>query len=147
MKKIHLLENKLNEGIEYCKQNNIKYLPFYFPNMLSGRDSSYNTGIEIETQKKYCCIKMGNLHYLYYLEDKPHKVWRNTGVYEEYDAVKDGLGLQFIDGYTLQTSTNEHATQSYYITKKYEITEDEYVKRTTALENYPYEYYQVRRRF
>ena len=140
-----LREEKFNKGIDFCKNNNLKYFPFYFPNTLSGREKDFCTGIEVESGKKYCCFKRVDEYILLYLEDKPHTYWQERGGYlKEYDAIHDEEGLSFKDGYSVNTRREKNKRNTWYLTKKIYITEKDYLERTTELSDYPYEYYVMR---
>lgn len=140
VRKQNEIEKMKNNGIKYCKINDIKYFPFYFPNNLIGREFSYNTGIEVETGKKYCCLKWGsNKYYLLYLEDQPHYYrHERKGIISLYDAQHDKEGSSFIEEYDSNIRKERGKRDSWYSTKRIFISEEEYKKRITPIEGYPY---------
>lgn len=139
------ISQKYEQGLEYCKQHEIKYFPFYFPNSINERDGWANTGVEVQTNKKYCCLKRNDEYILLYLEKDTHQVWDETpGLYREYDAIHDKNELAFIDGYNLNTSKDKKGSKQWYLTKEYKISEEEYFARITPLANYPYEFYKLK---
>lgn len=138
-------EMKYKNGIEYCKNNNINYYPFYFPNSLIGKNSDFNTGLEINTNKKYCCIKINNQYILLYLEDNPHYYYQErNGYLMEYDAVHDKEGFLLDDNYCLNKRKEKGKEETWYVTKKILISKEEYLERTTELKEFPYEYYKLK---
>ena len=162
-KKCKIRENenaKLMAGIKYCKENGIKYFPYYFPNSLSRRKCWDNTGIEVETGKKYCCYEYGGEYKwrnnklelipnyrLIYLEDNPHRAWHERGgLFFEYDAIHTGEGskIENLKDFSTEKSNNADGKDSFYYTKVYNISAEEAKLRTTELEKFPYNYYTLR---
>ena len=151
-------ERRLKEAIEYCKEHNIKYLPYYFPVNIPRHDVLC-TGIEIETGKKYLCDRyMNELFSLIYLEDEPHSYSCEYGKFKEYDAIHDGTkemkrvwdkALSNNEDYmSIQNVRECHsrdikALQSTYYTKKYMITREEYKERLSEVEEFPFEPYKL----
>lgn len=155
-------QERFEKALEYCKENNIKYLKWYFPINNIPRDKPDCTGIEVKTGKKYACLKsrFGD-HALIYLENLPHDVHSEYGMRKEFDAVHNGTEqdyknfrkalkngnieeankykvLHYLHG--AEISTNEY----WYYTKEHQITKEEYDKRLTELEEYPIKFYKWR---
>lgn len=155
-------QERFEKALEYCKENNIKYLQWYFPINNISRDRPDCTGIEVETRKKYACLKSsyGN-HSLIYLENLPHDVHSEYGMRKEFDAVHNGTeqddknfmkalkngNIEEANKYKVlhclhgaEISTNEY----WYYTKVHQITKEEYDERLTELEEYPIKIYKWR---
>ena len=141
-------EAKLKEAIQYCKDNNIKYLPWYFPVNIP-RDNPFCTGIEIDTGKKYI-IKgkhIDNQYIMLYLEDNPHRFHCEYGSFKEYDAVHDGTAEMHKNDYwsaleyVHRSDLNEHNTK--YFTRCYIISKEEKEERLKIVERYPFDPYKI----
>ena len=148
-------EEKLIKALKECKVNNIKYLPWYFPNEIQMRDKPFCTGIEVDTGKKYCCIEWvtktnsdgtngEQLYKLIYLEDKPHQALTAYGTVKIYDAIHDCLSESEFDNkctYSREKHTgtlNRGNKNSWYYTKTRIISQKEGEARRTPLDDYPY---------
>lgn len=148
-------ETNFEEAIKYCRDNNIEYLPWYYPNSIFGRTPGC-TGIEVKTGKKYICtpgfedrdeidwtIKI-NKYYLIYLENKPHDRYSEYGSFREYDGIHDGSKELKSQNFRLCSEEKHYGKgkdKNYtYYTRRYIISEEEYHKRTTPLEKYPYDF-------
>lgn len=152
-------QERFEEALEYCKEHNIKYLQWYFPINNISRDRPDCTGIEVETGKKYACLRDGyNNHTLIYLENEPHYVHSEYGMRREFDAVHNGSEQDYRNFLKALKNRNIEEANQYevlhclhgdkscsndywYYTKKHHITKEEYDERLNELEEYPIKFY------
>ncbi len=134
-----LLEDKFKAGLEYCKANGIKYLPWKFDTDF-GFVKFASSGIEIDTGKRYVFLNYSDTYYMVYLEDYPHSIYcPYRGSRRTYDAVHDETRESYEKpGFTVaQLRHRTYGGEDYdYYTKIYEVSKEEYLERTTPIKGY-----------
>ena len=149
-----ILADRYKRGLEYCKENGIKYFPWDFKNDLHGWVDV--TGIEVDTGKKYAIRHKGDLferekdYYLVYLEDEPHWANRGYGDYKSYDAVHDGTKEMYDNDFwsvshekheyslhwSLGKCPGEQDYQYWYYSKCYPVSEEEFKERSSVIKGF-----------
>ena len=150
-----LEELRLERAIKYCKENGIKYLPWHFYTN-AWLDGPGETGIDIETGKRYAVHKRNDEYTYVSLSDKPTKVYHERSVdYKEYFALNNATEKMYKDKMkALHEATHTGDLKLYnslpyvdqiyvnggmscYYSQEFFITEEEYNERRKEVEEFP----------